>query len=115
MKVFSVATGRLLRDWIGHDPTSNLSTAVDVTFMGVPPGTPDLTWIDGDQALALATSFQAAKTQPEASKTVTGMVRRLNVAGPANGNAAAGVVSHGKYAPLRIPKSITLSAVDITF
>ena len=225
VKVFSVATGRLLRDWIGHDPTSNLSTAVSVTFSGIPMGTPDLTWIDGDQSIALATSYQAAKTQGGASQTVTGMVRRLNLAGPANGNliadsavlwsgtlsgaggclgagwppqlsadgrtltcvtgygsgslsfdteplaagttastrptvayqvkakqvetdgwletdflwvspsadefivqwvsggtdlvlpdnAAAGVVSLGKYTPLRIPKSITLSAVDITF
>ena len=225
VKVFSVATGRLLRDWIGHDPTSNLSTAVSVTFSGIPLGTPDLTWIDGDQAIALATSYQAAKTEVGASQTVTGTVRRLNVAGTTNGNliadstvlwsgtlsgaggclgavwppqlsadgstvtcvtgygsgplsfdtepltarttattrptvayqvqakqvetggwletdflwvspsadkfivqwvsggtdfalpnnAAAGVVSHGKYTPLRLPKSITLSAVDITF
>lgn len=86
VKVFSVATGQLLRDWIGYDPTSNLSTAVNVTFTGVPPGTPDLTWIDGDQALALATSYQASKTVAGASKTVTGIVRSLNVAGPANGN-----------------------------
>jgi len=30
-------------------------------------------------------------------------------------NAGSGVVSHGKYTPLRIPKSVALSAVDITF
>ena len=89
VKVFSTATGRLLRDWTGHDPTSNLSTAVDVTFTGIPPGTPDLTWIDGDQALALATSYQAAKTKAGASKTVTGLLRRLNVAGPASGSLIA--------------------------
>jgi len=228
VKVFSVATGRLLHDWIGHDPTSNISSTVTTTFAGVPGGPPDLTWIDGDQALALATSYQASKTVPGASTTMTAMVRRLSVAGSAGGNlltastvlwsgtlalsekggcfmaglwppqlnadgsmvtcvtgygseplsfvteplaagntasakptvvyrvkakqvgvgdwletnflwvspsadtfivqwvsggsglslpnnAGSGVVSHGKYTPLRIPKSVALSAVDITF
>jgi hypothetical protein len=228
VKVFSVATGRLLHDWIGHDPTSNISAAVTTTFYGVPGGTPDLTWIDGDHALALATSYQASKTVVGGSKTMTAMVRRLNLAGSASGDlltdstvlwsgtlalsggsgcfgaggwppqlsadgstvtcvtdygserlsfvteplaagttastkptvvyqatasqvivggwletnflwvspsadafivqwtaggsglslpnrAYSGVVSHGKFTPLRIPKSITLSAVDITF
>jgi len=228
VKVFSVATGRLLHDWIGHDPTSNIAATVTTTFWGVPGGTPDLTWIDGDGALALATSYQASKTVVGGSTTMTRMVRRLNVAGPASGNlltdstvlwsgtvdfsggsgclvsgvwppqlsadgstvtcvtgygseslsfvteplaagntastkptvvyqvkakqvgvgdwletnflwvspsadtfivqwvsggnglslpnnAGSGVVSHGKYTPLRIPKSVALSAVDITF
>ena len=86
VKVFSVATGQLLRDWIGHDPTSNISSTVTTTFSGVPGGPQDLTWIDGGRGLALATSYQASKTVVGGSKTMTAMVRRLNVAGPANGN-----------------------------
>jgi hypothetical protein len=30
-------------------------------------------------------------------------------------NAQSGVISHGKFTPLRISKSLALSAVDITF
>jgi hypothetical protein len=79
VKVFSVATGRLLHDWTGHDPTARLATGAGMAMAGVPAGTPALTWIDADQALALATSYQAAQT-------LTGTVRRLEVAGPASGN-----------------------------
>jgi hypothetical protein len=79
VKVFSVATGRLLRDWTENNPAARLTTGD--TFAGVPAGTPALTWIDGDRALALATSSEAP------SGTTTGTIRRLNVAtGPARGN-----------------------------
>ena len=79
VKVFSVATGRLLHDWTENDPAARLETVLADSFAGVPLGTPDLTWIDGDRAVALATSY-------DKSNTVTGTVRRLNVAGPASGN-----------------------------
>ncbi len=79
VKVFSVATGRLLHDWTEDNPATRLETVVGGTMATVPVGTPALTWIDGDQALAFATSY-------DKSNTVTGTVRRLNVAGPASGN-----------------------------
>lgn len=79
VKVFSVATGRLLHDWTGYDPGARLMTVVGGTMAGVPTGEPDLTWIDGDRAIALATSL-------DESNQVTGTVRRLNVTGPASGN-----------------------------
>lgn len=82
VKVFSVATGRLLHDWIGNDPSAGLMTVVGSSMAGVPAGTPALTWIDGDRALALATSF-------DKSNKVTGTVRRLNVSGPASGSLMA--------------------------
>jgi hypothetical protein len=198
VKVFSVATGRLLHDWIGHDPASNLFTASPGTFYGIPGGTPDLTWVDGDQAVTLATAYQESKTVAGGDTTMTAKVRRLSMAGPASGdliknstvtcvigydsgqrqsfvtepltagttastkptvvyqatasqvgvggwlqtdflwaspsadtfivqwvyggrgfslpdNASSGVLSHGKFTPLRIPKSIALLATDITF
>lgn len=74
VKVFSVATGRLLHDWTEDNPATRLETVVGGTMATVPVGTPALTWIDGDQALAFATSY-------DKSNTVTGTVRRLNVAG----------------------------------
>jgi hypothetical protein len=87
VKVFSVATGRLLHDWTGNDPGAKLMTVVGSSMAGVPEGTPALTWIDGDQALALATSS-------DESNKVTGVVRRLNVTGPVSGN----LVSSGSIA-----------------
>jgi hypothetical protein len=75
VKVFSLATGRLLHDWTEHDPSAAF------TFPQGLGMTPSLTWIDGDQALLFTTAHEA---QP--SLTVTGTVRRLNVAGPASGN-----------------------------
>jgi hypothetical protein len=79
VKVFSVATGRLLHDWTENDPNARLASVLGGTFDGVPAGPSALTWIDGDRALALATS-------QEVGGTVTGTIRRLNVAGPASGN-----------------------------
>jgi len=73
VKVFSVATGRLLHDWTEHDPAAAFGST-DWTV-------PSLTWIDGDRALTLATAHEALP-----SATVTGTVRRLDVAGSASGN-----------------------------
>ena len=86
VKVFSVATGRLLHDWIGHDPASNLFTASPGTFYGIPGGTPDLTWVDGDRAVTLATAYQESKTVVGGDTTMTAKVRRLSMAGPASGD-----------------------------
>jgi hypothetical protein len=82
VKVFSVTTGRLLHDWTENDPNASLATVLSASLAGVPTGTPALTWIDGDRALALATSH-------EVSNTITGTVRRLNVTGPGDGNLLA--------------------------
>ena len=80
VKVFSVATGRLLHEWTGNDPGSRLDTVLTGTLDDVPDGTPDLTWIDGDRALALATSRNLA------GGVMTGTLRRLDMAGPVSGN-----------------------------
>jgi hypothetical protein len=79
VKVFSVATGQLLHNWIENDPNARLATVVGESFDGIPIGPSALTWIDGDRALALVTSQDVAGT-------VTGTVRRLNVASPASGS-----------------------------
>ena len=83
VKVFSVATGQLLHNWTANDPMATIDTALPDTMANVQIGTPALTWIDGDQAVALATSHE---TLTKTSATMTGTVRRLNVAGPASGN-----------------------------
>jgi hypothetical protein len=80
VKVFSVTTGRLLHDWTENDPNARLATVVGESSAGVPVGASALTWIDGDQALTLATSREPS------SGTATGTVRRLDLAGPATGN-----------------------------
>ena len=76
VKVFSVATGRLLHDWTEHDP----SAAFGDTDWWVP----SLTWIDGDRALVLATAHTVLR-----AGTQTGTMRRVNVAGPARGDLVA--------------------------
>jgi hypothetical protein len=83
VKVFSVATGQLLHDWTANDPMATIGSVLPTTMADVPIGTPALTWIDGDQALALATSHETAT---KTSATMTGTLRRLNIAGPASGN-----------------------------
>jgi hypothetical protein len=80
VKVFSVATGRLLDDWTTDDAA--IAVPADWTWPDQPVS--PLTWIDGDRALALATSHEVLP-----SGAVTGTVRRLNVAGPASGDLIA--------------------------
>ena len=78
VKVFSVATGRLLRQWTTTDPSLAL------------PGlamTPTLTWIDGDQALALATVGEATLSGKAYVQRQT--VRRLDLGGAASGDLIA--------------------------
>jgi hypothetical protein len=82
VKVFSVATGRLLHDWIEDNATARMETVVGGTMATVPVGTPSLTWIDNDRAVAFATSYDTAGT-------VLGTIRRLDVSGPASGNLMA--------------------------
>jgi hypothetical protein len=72
VKVFSVATGRLLHDWTTSDPSLAL----------VPPS---LTWIDGDRSLALFTGNSYAGGPVAADFTV----REWPVAGSASGDLAA--------------------------
>jgi hypothetical protein len=78
VKVFSVATGKLLHDWTTTDPPLVLDSLAD------PPA---LTWIDGDRALALATLGT-----PTSLNTIHGArqtVRRLNVPGRAGSDLVA--------------------------
>ncbi len=82
VKVFSVATGRLLHDWTEDNATARMETVVAEMMATVPVGTPSLTWIDNDRAVAFATSYDTANT-------VLGTVRRLDVSGPASGNLMA--------------------------
>jgi hypothetical protein len=80
VKVFSLATGGLLHDWTTNDPSSS---APGASIQGaVYPSA--LTWIDGDQALALTTSGKGTSSGP-APETV----RWLNVTGPPTGDLLA--------------------------
>jgi len=82
VKVFSVATGRLLHSWTADDPDVRLTTARTIWQDAVPLGATGLTWIDGDRALAVATSSGG-------SGPVTGTVRKLDLTGPASGSLLA--------------------------
>jgi hypothetical protein len=77
LKIFSLATGRLLHEWTANDPS------IWVPYYGVTYTTlqPALSWIDEDRALALTT---ADKTASAGAGPET--VRELNVAGPLSGN-----------------------------
>lgn len=82
VKVYSVATGRLLHDWVGHDANIVFYLSQTGWFGDAPSGISDLTWVDRDRALMIATFTQAGPmTGPQ-----IGTVRRLDVAGPATGN-----------------------------
>ena len=70
VKVFSVATGRLLHDWRTSDPS-------------LTPAQPYLTWIDGDKSLAIGRWFSS---NPAASDFTVG---EWPVAGSASGDLAA--------------------------
>lgn len=75
VKVFSVATGKLLHEWT----TANPSLALGGLQME-----PTLTWIDGDRALALATVGRYMRSGKTYVQWQT--VRRLDLAGPASGD-----------------------------
>jgi hypothetical protein len=77
VRIYSMSTGELLRDWTENNPATRLGGVLTGTFATVPTGTSALTWIDGDRALALATSY-------DKGGTVTAMIRRLDMTGPAN-------------------------------
>jgi len=88
VKVYSVATGKLLHDWTTSDPSLSLT---DSYTQGL-NGQPSLTWIDGDRVLAVET---ASATQKSTSKNpflgfgAKDVVRELTVAGPATGDLVA--------------------------
>lgn len=88
VKVFSVTTGQLLHDWTTNDPSISPGTSF-------PQGisvSPILTWIDGDQVLALNThsAGPASKSKnPFLGFGAKNIVRELNVAGPASGDLLA--------------------------
>jgi hypothetical protein len=74
VKVFSVATGRLLHEWTTNDPSVVQQ--------------PSLAWIDGDRELALVS--RGLSVQPNAKFTVENVtVREWPVAGPASGDLVA--------------------------
>jgi hypothetical protein len=84
VQVFSVATGQLLHDWTTNDPS--LSEAKNLT-QGL-GGQPSLTWIDGDQVLAVETASRAPKSG-DLGIGATDIVRELNVSGPTSGDLLA--------------------------
>lgn len=83
VKVFSVATGRLLHDWTLTDPSVPPPPKNRPDFEGAALRLPDMTWIDGDQTLALATpDLTRLNQRTQTAETL----RELNVAGPASGD-----------------------------
>jgi hypothetical protein len=80
VKVFSVATGSVLREWTTADPDLSLSGLSEV---------PTLTWIDGDRALALAT-LGAATNLGNKDYVAWQTVRRLDLNGPAGSGPLGG-------------------------
>jgi hypothetical protein len=58
VKVYSVATGRLLREWTTHDLYT--TTPAFLTGVDVLPAPSALSWIDEDHALAITTSGKGA-------------------------------------------------------
>jgi len=87
VRVFSVATGRLLHEWTTNDPSLTLSDSYTQGLDGV-----SLTWIDVDKAIAVNT---ASATAPSKSKNPflgfgsKNIVRELNVTGPSSGDLLA--------------------------
>jgi hypothetical protein len=84
VKVFSVTTGQLLHDWTFNDPSlppppKNRGTH----FSGAAFRLPTMTWIDGDQALALETPDLTHLGQITPYEQT---VRELDVAGSASGD-----------------------------
>jgi hypothetical protein len=86
VKVFSVATGQLLRELTTNDPSLSAPAS---TAQGL-YGTPSLTWLDGDQVLAVGTLSGAPPSEhPFRGFGYTDTVRELTVAGPARGDLLA--------------------------
>lgn len=87
VRVFSVATGRLLHEWTTNDPSLTLANSYAKGLDGV-----SLTWIDRDHVLALDTQ---SATAPSKSKNPflgfgsKNIVRELNVTGPSSGDLLA--------------------------
>jgi hypothetical protein len=83
VQVFSLATGKLLHDWVTNDPTALVSNDLLDNVSQYPA----LTWIDNDRAIAFAAISQAGATDPGTVDKVT--VRRLNVVGARDGDLMA--------------------------
>lgn len=88
VKVFSVATGRLLHDWTFTDPSisSTPPKGHGPDWSGAAMELPTMTWIDGDRTLVLATPDL---THLSSASTIAQTLRELNVAGPTNGDLLA--------------------------
>lgn len=83
VKVFSVATGRLVHTWTTNDPSLSQVKVTGIGTQGL-AGQPALTWIDGDRQLALETTSTVPVNEPnhkDQGKT-RDIARELNVAGP---------------------------------
>lgn len=83
VKVFSVATGRLLHDWTFSDPSLPPPSANRPNYEGAAMALPNMTWIDGDRTLALEIpdlTHLGQKTR------LADTLRELNVGGPATGD-----------------------------
>lgn len=84
VKVFSVATGRLLHNWTFSAPSippPRKDHGPDYAGAGL--SLPNMTWIDGDRTLALATPDL---THLGSASELAQTVRELNVAGSASGD-----------------------------
>jgi hypothetical protein len=88
VQVFSVATGQLRHDWTTNDQSLSQSTSYTQGLSG----SPSLTWIDGDQVLALNTRSAGPVSKsknPFLGYGAKDIVRELTVAGPAAGDLLA--------------------------
>jgi hypothetical protein len=79
VKVYSVATGRLLRQWSTRD-----LTAPDLLTIYSLSSPPAISWIDGDHALAVTTAKKGTSAGSGAKS-----VRALSVDGPRTGDLLA--------------------------
>jgi hypothetical protein len=84
VKVFSVATGRLLHDWSANGPAGTIQGDARDDATDLPDIRSVLSWIDGDQAVTLATFRISNSSNVQEQQIWT--VRRLNVTGPVSGN-----------------------------
>jgi hypothetical protein len=85
VKVYSVATGRLLRQWTTSDPSLTWNSTS--SSQGLSPR-PSLTWVNGDRAL----DVQAGSRTPQVKDLGFGskdVIRELSVTGPSSGDLVA--------------------------
>lgn len=83
VKVFSVATGQLLREWTFTDPSVSPPPKNRPNFQGAAMALPAMTWIDEDRTLALAVPDL---THLSSATAIAQTLRELNVASSASGD-----------------------------